>query len=77
MLFEECAKRWQHNLDPRLDHQRWTPKEVSLEDMVPQSLGANLRVDYRMSFFWSQSVATVGNGGRSKKSIIVRGQRMT
>ncbi|KAF2108590.1 hypothetical protein BDV96DRAFT_262578 [Lophiotrema nucula] len=29
-LSPECAKRWQHNLDPRLDHQRWTPKEDEL-----------------------------------------------
>ncbi|MCJ1395396.1 hypothetical protein MMC18_008280 [Xylographa bjoerkii] len=29
-LFGECAKRWQHNLDPRLDRQRWTPKEDEL-----------------------------------------------
>ncbi|KAJ5971626.1 uncharacterized protein N7479_001544 [Penicillium vulpinum] len=27
---DQCAKRWQHNLDPRLDHQRWTPKEDEL-----------------------------------------------
>ncbi|KAE8167498.1 hypothetical protein BDV40DRAFT_295603 [Aspergillus tamarii] len=27
---DQCAKRWQHNLDPRLDHQQWTPKEDEL-----------------------------------------------
>ncbi|GAE00032.1 hypothetical protein PVAR5_8764 [Paecilomyces variotii No. 5] len=33
---DQCAKRWQHNLDPRLDHQRWTPKE---DELLLESVG--------------------------------------
>jgi hypothetical protein len=29
ILGEECAKRWQHHLDPRLNRREWTKAEVS------------------------------------------------
>ncbi|KAH6635417.1 hypothetical protein B0J18DRAFT_418744 [Chaetomium sp. MPI-SDFR-AT-0129] len=36
---DQCAKRWQHRLDPRLEHEDWTPDEdeLLLEDV--QSYG--------------------------------------
>ncbi|KAL2174079.1 Homeodomain-like protein [Thermothelomyces heterothallicus CBS 202.75] len=27
---DQCAKRWQHRLDPRLEHEDWTPEEDDL-----------------------------------------------
>ncbi|KUI69005.1 Myb-related protein B [Cytospora mali] len=27
---DQCAKRWQHKLDPKLDHRSWTPEEDEL-----------------------------------------------
>ena len=29
LLTTECAKRWQHNLDPKLEHKGWNASEVS------------------------------------------------
>lgn len=26
---DQCAKRWNEKLDPKLDHSPWTPEEVS------------------------------------------------
>lgn len=28
---EQCAKRWNENLNPELDHSPWTPEEVGAD----------------------------------------------
>ncbi|KAF3391417.1 Myb-like protein AA [Penicillium rolfsii] len=29
---DQCAKRWNEKLDPKLDHSPWTPEEVRILD---------------------------------------------
>lgn len=56
----ECSKRWNHSLDPNLDHSAWTPEEVCETPPYPANSPsgtspANFATTERSAFNCSQS----------------------
>lgn len=43
MMISECAKRWQHSLDPSVDHSEWTPEMDERLMAAVEKFGRNWR----------------------------------
>ncbi|KAH7322543.1 hypothetical protein B0I35DRAFT_476485 [Stachybotrys elegans] len=47
---DQCAKRWQYSLDPRLDHGQWTPEEDEFLVTLVQAHGRDWKLIHEQEF---------------------------